>query len=439
MFTTLIRNATVVLPDATVKTDVLIDGATIAEIDPAVQVNADETIDATGLHLLPGMIDTHVHFREPGAEYKEGIASGSRACAKGGVTTFLEMPNTNPATTTREALHAKLELASRESIVNYGFYLGATPDNLEELKQATRTPGIKLFLGSSTGNLLVDGQDALERIFAETTLPICAHCEDEAIINRNAALYPDQSDPAVHSKIRTTEAAVEAVRRAVALAQRHNHPLQVAHVSSGDEVELIAAAAGLVTAEACPHHLLLNVDDYPRLGTLAKMNPSLKTADDNRRLWKALLDGSIQAVVTDHAPHLLEEKSRPYPEAPAGVPSVENSLSLMLDQVNRGRCTLENVVQWMSTASADIWGLVGKGRIAVGADADLVLVDMDREFVIRNEDQQTRCGWSPWNGQRLVGQVVRTIVLGQTAFSLDSEPLFNTSCAGGEVRFARDN
>ena len=417
---TLIRDATVVLPGQTLRTSVLIEDAQIAVIDPALHTAADEVVSARGLHLIPGVIDDQVHFREPGLTHKEDLHTATRACAKGGVTTFLEMPNTLPTTTTVERLHEKLALASTKCLVNYGFYVGATPHNLAELKAATRTPGIKIFIGSSTGEMLVDEQAALEAIFAETTLPICAHCEDEATVRANAQRLAGTTDVADHSRVRDHAAAIIATRRAMDLAFRHQHRFHVLHVSTGEEADLLADHRHLVTAEVCPHHLLFNTDDYRRLGTLVQMNPSLKTADDNSRLWEALLDGRIQVVATDHAPHTLEEKQKPYSPghggSPSGLPAVENSLALLLNEVHRGRCTLEQVVGWMCDAPARVWDLVGKGRIEVSYDADLVLVDLNKCATVLNEEQETKCRWSPWHGQTLTGWPVRTWVLGREVF-----------------------
>jgi len=413
---TLIKNATAVLPGETVKTAVLIDGERIADIDPAIQATVDEVVDATGLHLLPGVVDDQVHFREPGLTHKEDLHTASRAAARGGVTTFLEMPNTVPNTTTQSRLEEKLALAATKSLVNFGFYIGATPDNLDALKSAHRTPGIKIFIGSSTGDLLVDQQAALERIFAETTLPICAHCEDEATVRANAQRLNGGESVADHSRIRDHQAALIATRRAVDLARRHKHRFHVLHVSTVAEVGEFADHQNLVTAEVCPHHLLFNTDDYERLGTRVQMNPSIKSRDDNAGLWQALLDGRIQVIATDHAPHTLDEKAAPYPKSPSGLPAVENSLALLLDQVHRGRCTIEQVVHWMSDAPARVWDLVGKGRIARGYDADLVLVDLQRRAVVRDDQQETKSKWSPWNGVELTGWPVRTWVLGRQVF-----------------------
>lgn len=429
---TLIKNAQVVLPTGIAAVSVLVEDSRIADIDAAIQTRADETIDAAGLHLIPGVIDDQVHFREPGLVHKEDLATASRACARGGVTTFLEMPNTVPNTTTRQRLAEKLAIASEKSVVNYGFYIGATPENLGELQQAEDTPGIKIFIGSSTGDLLVDSQEALERIFAETSLPITAHCEDEATVRANAARFAGSSDVAMHSRIRDHAAAVIATRRAIDLAKRHNHRFHVLHVSTAEETELLKDHGRLITAEACPHHLLLNVDDYPRLGTLAQMNPSLKTAADNAALWSALARGVIQVIATDHAPHTLAEKAQPYPQSPSGMPIVENSLALMLNEVNRGRIGLERIVHAMCDAPARVWDIVGKGRIEVAYDADLVLVDLAREQEVRNENQLTKCGWSAWHGMTLTGWPVRTWVMGHEVYR---EGKLDLSRRGQAARF----
>ncbi|WP_442485416.1 dihydroorotase [Aeoliella sp. SH292] len=413
---TRIKNAKVVLPDGVAEIDVVVEGTKIADIDSASQLAVDETIDARGLHLIPGVIDDQVHFREPGLTHKEDLAHASRACAKGGVTTFLEMPNTVPNAITQQLVEDKLRLAAASSIVNYGFYIGATPDNLDELKRATRTPGIKIFIGSSTGDLLVDDQNALERIFAETTLPLTAHCEDEATVRANRDRIGETSDVADHSRIRDHEAAIIATKRAMDLAVRHKHRFHVLHVSTAGECELLANHHRLLTGEACPHHLFFSIDDYERLGTLIQMNPSLKTRDDNAAVWQALLDGRLQVIATDHAPHTLDEKRKPYPQSPSGLPAVENSLALLLNEVHQGRCTIEQVVHWMCDAPARVWDIVNKGRIAVGYDADLVLVDLEKQQTIRNEDQLTKCGWSPWDGVELVGWPVRTWVMGHEVF-----------------------
>ena len=437
---TLIRGATVVLPRETGRADVLLEGDRIAAVGAPRHTRADEVVDAAGLHLLPGVIDDQVHFRDPGLTHKEDLRTGSRACAAGGVTSFLEMPNTVPQTVTVEALAAKLARAARRCVVDYGFYIGATTDNLDELRRAERTPdvptpGIKIFLGSSTGNMLVDEQERLEEIFAGTTLPITAHCEDESTVRANRARLDPPLTVHDHSRIRDRRAAVTATRRAIDLARRHRHRFHVLHVSTADEVDILAEQGDLITAEACPHHLFLDASDYDLLGTLAQMNPSLKTAADRAALWRGLRDGAIQILATDHAPHTLEEKAAPYPASPSGVPGVEVALPLMLDRVNRGACTLADVARWMSDRPARIWDIVGKGRIEEGHDADLVLVDMSMRREVRNGAQITKCGWSPWHGTTLQGWPVRTWVRGRTVYAegrVEREPV------GGPIAFDRE-
>lgn len=435
---TLIRGGTLVSSQESSVADLLVSGGKIVAVDPGAATSYDELVDATGLHVLPGVIDDQVHFRQPGLEHKEDLAHATRACAKGGVTSFLEMPNTKPATITVDLLHQKLEIGARHCLVNYGFYIGATPHNVEELKLARRTPGIKIFIGSSTGDLLVDHQEALERIFAETTLPITAHCEDEATVRANAARLADRHDVAVHSQIRDHQAALLSTQRALSLAKRHRHRFHVLHVSTAAEIAEIRQHEGLITAEVCPHHLFFSVDDYSRLGTLIQMNPSVKFRSDNEALWQALLDGSIQVVATDHAPHTLEEKRQPYPSSPSGLPAVENSLALFLHQVHLGRCRIEQVVQWMCEAPAAVWNIKNKAHLLPGYDADLVLVDLQTQRTIRNQDQQTKCGWSPWDGDTLTGWPVMTMVGGHWVFrqkQASDQPWFATEPLGQEIQF----
>ncbi|WP_168564637.1 dihydroorotase [Crateriforma spongiae] len=419
MSSLLIRGSQVVFPDGVRTCNVLVRDGRIADTDASPDAAADEIVDAKGLHLMPGVVDDQVHFRDPGLTHKEDLATASRACAAGGVTTFLEMPNTVPPAVTCDGIRAKEALAAEKSLVNYGFYIGATPDNVDELKAASDAnfPGIKIFIGSSTGNLLVDQQEALERIFAETDLPICAHCEDESTVNANRAKYADTTDVRDHSRIRDESAALIATRRSIDLSVRHQHRFHVLHVSTAAEVPLIRGQQPWITAEVCPHHLFFNVDDYQRLGTRIQMNPSIKTAADNDGLWKALLDGDVQVIATDHAPHTLDEKSVAYPKSPSGLPAVENSLALMLNQVSQDRCRLTDVASWMCDAPARVWGITGKGRIENGYDADLVLVDMALSQTILDQHQHTKSRWSPWHGVTTTGWPIATFVAGHRVWS----------------------
>jgi dihydroorotase len=420
----LIRNAEVVLPEGVVKANVLVEHGRIASVDAPDRVTGADVVDAAGLVLLPGVIDDQVHFRDPGLTHKEDLYTATRACAKGGVTSFLEMPNTKPETISQARLEEKLALGRHKSIVNYGFYMGATPNNLADLKVAHRTPGIKIFIGSSTGDLLVDDQEALEAIFAETKLPICAHCEDETTVRANrlrleteAAAAGRTLTLADHSRIRDVAAAVICTRRAFDLADRHNHNFHLLHVSTAAELELLRGRTERITAEVCPHHLWFSVEDYETLGSRVQMNPSIKSKEDNAALWQALIEGTIQVVATDHAPHTLEEKAQPYPQSPSGLPAVENVLALMLSQVVAGRLTLRQIADRMSDAPARVWNMVGKGRIAPGYDADLVLVDLKRIERIEDRKQETKTKWSPWHGHEVQGWPVRTWAGGRLVFA----------------------
>jgi dihydroorotase len=419
----LFRGAQVVYPLMTDLGNVLVENGRILDAHADSHAAADEVVEVGGRYLMPGIIDDQVHFREPGLTHKENLASASRACAAGGVTSFLEMPNTIPNAITIERVREKQVIANEKSLVNYGFYIGATPDNISELKRADTAsdiPGIKIFIGSSTGDLLVDSQEALERIFAETKIRICAHCEDETTVQANSKRLDGGKSVSDHSKIRDRAAAVIATRRAIDLATRHKHPFHVLHVSTADEIPLIAGAKQFVTAEVCLHHLFFNVDDYERLGTRIQMNPSIKTKADCQSLWQSLLDGIITVIATDHAPHTLEEKSKPYPASPSGLPAVENSLALMLNEVAEGRCSIGQVAWWMSTNPASVWKIDRKGRIKVGFDGDLVIVDLEQRRTIEDRLQHALCKWSPWDGVTLQGWPVATYIAGQRVWSQEN-------------------
>jgi dihydroorotase len=414
----LIRNARIARPDGTTfEGDVACDDGRIARMDTSITAAARETIDAAGKLLLPGVIDPQVHFREPGNEYKEDLSSGSRAAVRGGVTSFLEMPNTAPPTTTQAALDEKLALAAQKSVANYGFFIGATPDNLEALNTVTPACGIKIFMGSSTGSLLVNRPEDLERIFANGTRLIAVHAEDETRINARRAQFAGRTDPAVHSEIRDNETARLATELALTLSKKYQRRLHILHLSTREEVAMLRAGKpAWVTAEAIPNHLFLNTADYARLGTLVQMNPPIRTPADNTALWGGLHDGIIDFIATDHAPHTLEEKKRAYPNTPSGMPGVETSLPLMLTAMHEGRCTLAEIQKWMCSGPAEAYRIPNKGKILEGWDADLTLVDIDHTRPVRNEETFTKVRWSPWNGRELRGWPQYTIVNGEIAF-----------------------
>lgn len=415
--------------------EVRTDGPFISQVASRVDSSGARVIDASGLHLFPGVIDVQVHFREPGNTHKEDLASATRACAKGGVTSFCEMPNTSPPATNQKAMDYKLSLGAKKSRVNYSFFVGATNDNLADLQEVSRVCGIKVFMGASTGDLLVDDMKALERIFAETDKRrvIALHCEDEQYLKSRLPQLNHRTDFGAYTEWRNVEAANIATTLAVGLGRKYQHRTHILHVSSARETEMFIPRDALITAETSPHHLLLNVDDYARLGTLCKMNPPLKHREDNAGLWKALNDGRIGVIATDHAPHLLEEKRRDIWKAPAGIPAVENSLALILDASSRGYCTLEQVAQWMCQNPATTYAMKRKGFIQPGYDADLTIVDPKAVHEVRNEDQLTKCGWSPWHGQKLTGRALTTIVRGKVVYE---DEQVNDDVRGSEIEFA---
>jgi len=418
LYNLLIRNARIARPDGTTfEGDVACENGRIDRIAGSITAAARETIDAAGYLLLPGVIDPQVHFREPGNEYKEDLGSGSRAAVRGGVTSFLEMPNTAPPTTTQAALDKKLALAAQKSVANYGFFIGATPDNLEALNSVAPACGIKIFMGSSIGSLLVNRPEDLERIFANGTRLIAVHAEDEARINARRAQFAGRTDPAAHSEIRDNETARLATELALTLSKKYQRRLHILHLSTREEVAMLRAGKpAWVTAEAIPNHLLLNTADYARLGTLVQMNPPIRTPADNAALWEGLHDGIIDFIATDHAPHTLEEKKRAYPNTPSGMPGVETSLPLMLTAMHGGRCTLAEIQKWMCSGPAEAYRIPNKGKLLEGWDADLALVDIEHTRPVRNEETFTKVRWSPWHGRELRGWPLYTIVNGEIAF-----------------------
>jgi dihydroorotase len=417
--TLLIRQARIILPngESPIK-DVLTRDGTIVEVASEISTaTPTKEIDAQGLTLLPGVIDPQVHFREPGLEHKEDLFTASCACAKGGVTSFLEMPNTRPLTIDQQALDDKLERAAQKCLVNYGFFIGATADNLPDLQTANPTPGIKIFMGSMHGQLLVDQDTALEAIFSQGDRLIAVHAEDQERIKQRRQEFAGIHDPAVHSQIQDNLTALLATQQALNLSKKYQRRLHILHMSTAEEAELLRQdKPSWVTAEVTPQHLLLNTDAYAQIGTLAQMNPPLRSPHDNEVLWQALRDGVIDFIATDHAPHTLEEKAQEYPNSPSGMPGVETSLPLMLTAAMQGRCTLAQVANWMSQAVAKAYRIPNKGAIAPGYDADLVLVDLKTYRPVLREELLTKCRWSPFEGWNLTGWPVITIVGGQIVY-----------------------
>jgi dihydroorotase len=433
----LIRGARVLLPNGEFLVgDVEIRESKILRVAPSIAAVGDREIMAEGLTLLPGVIDPQVHFREPGLEHKEDLFTASCACAKGGVTSFLEMPNTRPLTTTQAALDDKLSRAAEKCLVNYGFFIGATAENLPDLLSANPTPGIKVFMGSMHGQLLVDGEATLEAIFAAGDRLIAVHAEDQARINQRRQEFAGINDVAVHSQIQDNQAALLATQLALKLSNKYQRRLHILHLSTGDEAELLRQEKpSWVTAEVTPQHLLLNTSAYEKIGSLAQMNPPLRAPRDNEILWQALLDGVIDFIATDHAPHTLAEKAQDYPNTPSGMPGVETSLPLMLTQAVQGRCTVAQVANWMSAAVAKAYKIPNKGKIAPGFDADLVLVDLDNYRLVVREEMVTKCGWSPFEGWNLTGWPVVTVVGGKVVFEKGK---LDTTVRGEALTFDAD-
>ena len=426
----LIKNATLVNEGRIYASDVLIEGERIARIAPDISAPDAVVIDAAGRHLIPGMIDDQVHFREPGLTHKGTIASESRAAVAGGTTSFMEMPNVNPQTTTIDALEAKYQIAANSAAANYSFYLGATNDNLEEIKKLDpkQSCGIKIFMGASTGNMLVDNPDTLDSIFREAPTPIITHCEDTPTINANLALfkvkYGDDIPVEFHPDISSREACIKSTQLALSLARKHGTQLHVLHISTADELALFKAgplidAAGVrkrITAETCIHFLRFDRSDYARLGNLIKCNPAIKEASDREALIRALCDDVIDILATDHAPHTLEEKAKGYEQAPGGLPLVQYALVAALELVHEKKTSVAQIVQKLSHAPAQLFDVKERGFLREGYWADLVLIDKE-PFTVKREDVLSKCGWSPFEGTTFNHRIAATWVNGRMVWN----------------------
>lgn len=430
----IIKNATLVNEGTTTLASVVINGDRIKEIIPGRdtinRVSTQTIIDADGLYLLPGIIDEHVHFREPGLTQKADIFTESRAAVAGGVTSFMDMPNTNPQTTTQDLLQQKFDLAAQKSAANYSFYLGATNDNIDEIVKTDpkKVCGIKLFMGSSTGNMLVNEDDALVRLFNESPCLIAAHCEDEQTIHENIVCCKDLeskgeviADAGIHPFIRTTEACYKSTAKAVDMATKFGAKLHVMHISTKSELTLFRNDIPLkdkkITAETCPHYLTFCDKDYEKYSYAIKCNPAIKMASDREILRMALNDGHIDTIGTDHAPHLWHEKfTDNYFTAKSGFPSIQNSLDMMLNLYHQGIISLEQIVKLMCHNPAELYQIKGRGFIREGYYADLVLVDLNHEKVIKNDDMLYKCGWTPYDGMEVKSQVTHTFVNGKLVY-----------------------
>ena len=430
-----IRGGTAATPNGIAPADVAIRGGRIAAIG-AVAGSAAEEMDARGLHVLPGVIDTQVHFREPGLEHKEDLATGTAAAALGGVTAVFEMPNTKPSTLTAEDLADKRRRARGRVWCDIAFFIGAAAENAEQLGELERLPGcagVKMFMGSSTGNLLVAGEDDIRRVLENGRRRVAVHSEDEARLRERHALVKDGADVAMHPVWRDAETAVRSTQRLLRLARAAGRRVHVLHVTTAEEVPILAANKDIATVETTPQHLTLVAPDcYQRLGTFAQMNPPIREARHRDALWHAVEQGVVDCIGSDHAPHTRQEKAKAYPQSPSGMPGVQTLLPLLLDHMNAGRLTLDRLIDLTSTGPARIYGIAGKGRIAVGYDADLTIVDLKARRAIREAWIASRCGWTPFDGMTVTGWPIATIVRGQVVMRDDQ--LVGTP-SGDMVRF----
>ena len=445
---TLIKDAIIVNEDIAIEGSVLIEGSRIANIFlsgiPEDVLKTSHIIDAKGKYLIPGIIDDQVHFREPGLTHKADIYTEAKAAIAGGITSFMEMPNTSPQTTTQKLLEEKYVLGSQKSLANYSFYIGATNDNIEELLKTDpkNVCGIKIFMGASTGNMLVDNPETLEQIFKHAKLLIAVHCEDEPTIRKNISIYlenyGDDIPIACHPLIRSEEACYLSSSYAVHLAQKHNTRLHVLHLSTAKEMDLFTDKAEIgkkrITSEVCVHHLWFDDHDYERFGNKIKWNPAIKTRYDKEKLLKALLNNTLDVIATDHAPHTLEEKGNSYTKAPSGGPLVQHALNVMLELHHQGKISLEKIVQKMSHHPAEIFQVNKRGYIREGYFADLALIDPKREWTVSTDNILYKCGWSPFEGQKFTGKVTQTFVNGNLVYD---EGIFNEDTKGMRLEFNR--
>lgn len=445
MTTYLIKNAKVVNENKTFKSDVLIENEVIKQISSNITVEENmKVINANGNYLIPGFIDDQVHFREPGLTHKANIATESKAAVAGGITTFIEQPNTVPQATTQELLENKFSIASKDSYTNYSFMFGGTNNNLEELLKTDpkKVAGIKLFLGSSTGNMLVDDVEVLEKIFSSTKMIISVHCEDEATIRKNTAefkeKYGDNIPIKYHPVIRSEEACYISSSKAIELAKKTGARLHIFHVSTEKETHLFRNDIPLeekqITAEVCVHHLWFNDKDYDEKGTFIKWNPAVKTEKDRQGLWKALLDDRIDVLATDHAPHTLEEKNNVYTKAPSGGPLVQHAVTAILEKVKEGVISIEKAVEKMSHNPAKLFQIKKRGFIKEGYYADLVLIDPNKPQTVTKENVLYKCGWSPFEGTTFSASITHTFVNGNLIYN---NGIFNDAVKGKRLTFNR--
>jgi dihydroorotase len=444
MSTILIKAATVVNEGRQLVTDILVKNGFIERIDANIDAHADQIINAEGLHLLPGLIDDQVHFREPGLTYKADIYTEARAAVAGGITSFMEMPNTVPNTLTQQLLQDKYDIAAQQSLANYSFFMGASNSNIDEVLRTDikNVCGIKVFMGSSTGNMLVDNPKTLENLFSQSPMLIAAHCEDEQTIQANLAHYKallgDEITIDYHPKIRSAEACYLSSSMAVQLAKQHGARLHILHISTAKETELFDNTIPLkdkkITAEACVHHLWFSQEDYAIKGNLIKWNPAVKTAQDRDGILQAVLDGRIDVIATDHAPHTIAEKAQPYMQAPSGGPLVQHALPALLALHGQGKISLEQIAEKTAHNVATCFQIEKRGFIREGYWADMVLVNLNSAWQATAQNTLYKCGWSPFEGTTFPASVAHTLVSGNLVYS---QGVFDESIKGTRLTFNR--
>lgn len=443
MRTLLIKNATIVNEEKIFEGNIWVEDGTISRISKGeIRTIADTMLDAKGKFLLPGVIDDQVHFREPGLTHKAEIYTEAKSAVAGGITSYMEMPNTVPNTLSQELLEQKYKRASEVSLANYSFYIGASNDNITEIQKINprNVCGVKVFMGSSTGSMLVDNRASLENIFSKCKLLIATHCEDDTVIHKNIKQFKKKYGENVpvecHPKIRDEEACYRSSSVAVELAKKYNARLHVLHISTAKELELFDNTVPIkekrITAEACVHHLWFSDKDYKSKGNFIKWNPAIKTENDRDAILRGVLDNKIDVICTDHAPHTLEEKQQPYLRAPSGGPLAQHSLVAMLEFVHQKKITIEKVVEKMSHAVADCFRIEKRGYIREGYYADLVLVDLNSPWTVNRSNILAKCGWSPFEGTTFLSRVTHTFVNGHLAFC---EGKFDESCKGKRLLF----
>jgi dihydroorotase len=435
-FDLIVAGGTCLTPSGRIEADVGVRNGRVAAVGKLDRGAAASVFEARGLHVLPGVIDTQVHFREPGLEYKEDLATGTAAAAMGGVTAVFEMPNTNPNTDSAAALNDKLARAKGRAWVDHAFFVGATAENADELGRLERLPGccgVKMFMGSSTGTLLVAADRDVARVLASGTRRVAVHSEDEERLVSRRKMFAPGARVEQHPEWRDVETAVRSTTRLLALARQAKRRVHVLHTTTEEETALLQEAKDIATFEITPQHLTLAAPEcYERLGTLAQMNPPIREARHRDGLWRAIRSGLADVIGTDHAPHTLEEKAKPYPQSPSGMPGVQTLIPIMLDHVNAGRLTLERLVDLVCTGPARIYNIAAKGRLAPGYDADLTVVDLNARRKIENSWIASRCGWTPYDGMTVTGWPMATIIRGRVVMRDDE---LQGAPAGEPVRF----